>query len=120
MCPTPPSPTPDCTSLGADCRSQEDSNSLLRTHELEWVNIGVGSFCLPVVLLTCAWYGRRVWMAARSVRLGDARPLASRKRYLLGLTCAELALLALNLCCYLAMNIYSIKVGPCQQSVQQP
>lgn len=93
-------------------QSQEDSNSLLRTHELEWVNIGVGSFCLPVVLLTCAWYGRRVWTAARSVRLGDARPLASRKRYLLGLTCAELALLALNLCCYLAMNIYSIKV-PC-------
>ncbi|KAL4458650.1 hypothetical protein ABPG75_013515 [Micractinium tetrahymenae] len=93
-------------------QSQEDSNSLLRTHRLEWVNIGVGSFCLPVMLSTCAWYGRRVWAAARSVRLGGAQPMAPRKRYLLGLTCAELALHTLNLCCYLSMNIYSIKV-PC-------
>lgn len=99
-------PLPRC----AGCRGQEDTNSLLRTHVLEWVNIGVASFCLPAMLLTCALFGRRVWVAVRSVRDGGALPLAPRKRYALVLTCVELALHTLNLCCYLAMNIYSVKV----------
>ncbi|KAL4429353.1 hypothetical protein ABPG77_005127 [Micractinium sp. CCAP 211/92] len=93
-------------------QTHDDSNSLLRTHVLEWVNIGVGAICLPAMLLTCACFGRRVWAAARSVRQGGARPLSPRKRCTLGLTCAELVLHTLNLGCYLAMNIYSIEV-PC-------
>ncbi len=97
--------------LNAGCRTHDDSNSLLRTHVLEWVNIGVGAFCLLAMLLTCAWFGRRVWAAACNVRQGGARPLSSRKRCTLGLTCAELLLHTLNLGCYLAMNIYAIEVG---------
>lgn len=86
-----------------------DSNSLLRSNALEIVNISVGFVCLAAMACVDVWMARRVWGAARHVRAGAS--LSRRKRLLLGLGCAELAVHTANLCCYFAANIYSLSVS---------